>query len=323
MGKIIAQIFCLWLLSKNANAYDLTKKLGIGFSSGYSAPLWGNDFNKTSDGDFGYGVYGRYFFTSTFYTEAAVTRSEFDGTSKNFDNINALAIWRLKKENDLTPILGLGLGFTRIRHFGSKSIKLAGLGRAGLEYNVSPWFSVGAFVDYQYVTKFMGEMQGGRAHVLTSGGALTWYFGGSSFSKKTPATASVSESFIDESHLDSDDDGVFDPDDKCPSTQKNQNVNSIGCQKEEEASIPIDIEFKKNQSEIPVEHKKKIEEINVYLNKHPDIYMRIESRIEKRAKAIMNALVKLGINKSRLTTRGFGAEKITGDNETVAFLFSP
>jgi hypothetical protein len=182
MFKTVMLLLVMAAFSQGASAYDLSKKFGLGLNGGYSIPLFGNPFNSDSDSSFSYGVEGRYHFNESFNLEVNVSRSSFADSKTRFDNLNTLAVWRLNATSDFTPVLGAGIGFTKIKNYTPNNIKLSGLLRAGVEYNVTQWFSVGALADYQYVSKFLGAMPTKRAHVLTPQVALTWYFGGGSSS---------------------------------------------------------------------------------------------------------------------------------------------
>lgn len=329
--------------AQSASAYDLSNKFGLGISGGYSIPVFGNGFNSSANADFGYGVHGRYHFNESFNLDFGVSRSEFKDTDVRFDNINLLGVWRLAGSSDLTPVVGLGVAGTRIKNFTPKSMKLSGLARLGVEYGVTSWFSVGLLADYQYVSKLMGDMPSTRAHIVTPQLALTWYFGGesskSSYSEPAPAPAPVKKeevkeapkaAFVDESQLDSDDDGVKDPDDRCPNTPKGAKVNSIGCSVEEKATMTINVEFPSGKSTLAPKYNDHMKEVAAFLTKYSEVNVQIEGYTDNtgpekknialsqaRANAVMKALVKQGVAKSRLTAKGFGPANPLADNSTA------
>lgn len=337
--KLTVLIVLMAAFSQSASAYDLSNKMGLGLTGGYSIPLFGNPFNTKANADFGYGVHGRYHFDESFNLELGVTRSEFKDTNMQFDNLNVLGVWRMNGASDFTPILGAGLGLTKIKNLVPKSIKLAGIVRAGAEYGMTQWFSVGLFADYQYISKFMGEMPLRRTHVVTPQLALTWYFGGSNNTAaatpaKTVAPAKeekvVKSGFVDESNLDSDDDGVKDPQDRCPSTPKGVKVNAIGCAIDEKATMQINVEFDSGKSVLNSKYNAHMKEVAAFLKKYNDVNVQIEGYTDNtgsaaknvalstaRAKAVMNALVKEGVAKNRLTAKGFGPENPLADNNTA------
>lgn len=337
MLKKITAMLIVATFATSASAYDLANKFGLGISGGYSIPVFGNNFNTAADGDFGYGVHARYHFNSSMNLELGVSRSEFDNTKLHFDNLNLLGVWRMAGAANCTPILGLGVGATRIKNYVPSNLKLAGLARLGVEYGVSQWFSVGVLADYQYVSKLMGDMPTGRAHVVTPQLALTWYFGGDNsrpaYTEPAPAKEEVKEApkaaFVDESQLDSDDDGVKDPEDRCPSTPVGSKVNSIGCAVEEKASMQINVEFASGKAVLAPKYNAHMKEVAAFLAKYPEVNAQIEGYTdntgsvvkntklsEQRANAVMNALIKEGVSKSRLTAKGFGPENPIQDNST-------
>ena len=335
--KMVAVLALTLALTQSALAYDLSNKFGFGISGGYSIPVFGNQFNSNADADFGYGVHGRYHFNEFFNLDLGITRSEFEDTNIRFNNVNLLGVWRMGGSNDVTPIFGLGIAGTRIKNYVPKNIKLSGLARLGVEFGLSPSLSLGLLADYQYVTKFMGDMPGSRAHIVTPQLALTWYFGGSDtnyIAAAAPAPAkeiikTTPSTFVDESNLDSDDDGVKDPEDRCPSTPKGSKVNSIGCAVEEKATMTINVEFTSGASALDAKYDDHMKEVAEFLQKYKEVNVQIQGFTDNtgseakniklsqaRANSVMNALVREGISKNRLSAKGFGPANPIADNST-------
>lgn len=168
-------------------------------------------------------------------------------------------------------------------------MKLSGLACLGVEFGITQWFSVGLHADYQYVSKLMGEMHVTRAHVVTPQLALAWYFGESDYTSKAIETAPAKEevkaaprsTFVDEGQLDSDDDGIKDPEDRCPSTPKGSKVNSIGCSVEEKATMTINVEFASGKSALAPEYGDHMKAVAEFLTKYSEVNVQIEGYTDK------------------------------------------
>lgn len=89
------------------------------------------------------------------------------------------------------------------------------------------------------------------------------------------------------------------------------------------------INFDSGKSTIKKESMPVVEQINEMMNQAPDIQISVEGHTdsdgkneanlklsEARAKAVMDAIVKGGIDKTRLSSAGFGEEKPIADNST-------
>ena len=123
--------------------------------------------------------------------------------------------------------------------------------------------------------------------------------------------------------LDTDGDGVYDYLDKCPDTPKGAKVNKVGCW------IIKNLTFDTNKWNIKPEFFKDLENVVEVLKKNPDIRVEIQGHTDnigsakynqilsaKRAKAVMEYLVKKGIDASRLTYAGYGFSKPVASNKT-------
>ena len=93
--------------------------------------------------------------------------------------------------------------------------------------------------------------------------------------------------------------------------------------------IALYINFETGKSDIKAESEGIVNQIAEMLKQNPDLKVSIEGHTdnagsdksnqilsENRAKSVMNALVSLGIDKSRLKSKGWGASKPIADNRT-------
>ena len=125
--------------------------------------------------------------------------------------------------------------------------------------------------------------------------------------------------------IDSDNDGVADYLDKCPNTPAGVKVNSEGCQLE----YNFGINFPNNSDKLTPLAIEKTSKFAEFLRKNPNAQAVIEGYTdnkgnaqynqklsEKRAKAVYNELIKLGIDKSRLSYRGLGEANPIASNAT-------
>lgn len=323
-------ILCLVLMmSSQAFASDLAGKFGIGANIGFPVPSFGNAFNDVADGEYSVGINGRYNFTSNFGLEVGYSRMEFKHSPLKFDNGNVLALYRTAGADDFSFVVGAGLAATKIKNFSPSNIKLSSLLRAGIEANLTENLVLNAHVDYQYVSKMMGDMPGSRAHVISPVVGVTWYFG------KDQVAAAVAEvkkevKHVVASNTDSDNDGVMDSEDKCPNTKTGAKVNGFGCAVEEKAEIRVNVEFLPGKSNVRPEFNEQIKEVADFMKKYTDVKVEVQGHTDTsgsaalnnklsqaRANAVMNAVVISGISKDRLTAKGYGSSKPIADNSTA------
>lgn len=125
--------------------------------------------------------------------------------------------------------------------------------------------------------------------------------------------------------LDSDNDGVPDYKDRCPNTPEGFQVDSKGCP----IIFNFMINFDFDSAEIKPEFMQKIKDFAEFLKRNKKYKAEIQGHTdskgseaynlklsERRAKAVYEALIKLGVDKSRLTYKGYGESMPIADNST-------
>lgn len=123
--------------------------------------------------------------------------------------------------------------------------------------------------------------------------------------------------------LDSDGDGVLDADDQCPGTPKGAKVNAQGCW------ILGGVVFDTGKSNIKDSFYPELDAIAATLQKNSTVKVEIQGHTdsvgrasynmklsENRAKAVMDYLVKKGIDPKRLSAKGFGLTRPMASNDT-------
>jgi len=103
-------------------------------------------------------------------------------------------------------------------------------------------------------------------------------------------------------------------------------VDQNGCA----ISYNFGINFDNDSAKIKPQYTQKIEKFAEFLKKHPDVKAEIQGYTDnkgsekynlilsqKRAKAVYEALIKLGVNKNQLTWAGYGEKNPIASNDTA------
>lgn len=133
---------------------------------------------------------------------------------------------------------------------------------------------------------------------------------------------------------DADGDGVKDGEDKCP--HEAGSVANAGCPElsEEETTILKNalegVQFKTDSDELVGDSDAKLDQVVTILEKHEDFKLKISgytdntgdaaynvSLSDKRAHAAETYIVSKGIDASRVSAKGYGAENPIAENETA------
>lgn len=126
---------------------------------------------------------------------------------------------------------------------------------------------------------------------------------------------------------DSDKDGVIDCRDKCPDTPEVAKVDANGCPVT--AVIRLNVQFDYKKWDIKPEFNNEVKKLADFMKKHPNLDATIEGHTDniasakynlglsqRRAEAVKKALIKEGIDSSRLKSVGYGLTRPVASNDT-------
>jgi len=132
--------------------------------------------------------------------------------------------------------------------------------------------------------------------------------------------------------LDSDNDGIADYQDKCPATPTGAKIDASGCAVvlNKKVSIALEVKFANNKAAFVGSESGEIAKVAAFMREYPNTNTTIEGYTDsrgsdsynqqlsqKRADAVMKALVDGGISASRLTAIGYGEANPIADNASA------
>ena len=125
--------------------------------------------------------------------------------------------------------------------------------------------------------------------------------------------------------IDSDGDGVFDPQDKCPNTPKGFKVDSDGCP----LKATLNLNFASDSNKVDAEGEAKVAEFASFLKDSPAYKANVvghtdstgsdkynQKLSEKRAETVKTMLINDGVAAERLTAEGMGEKMPIASNKT-------
>ncbi|MES1178892.1 MAG: OmpA family protein [Myxococcales bacterium] len=133
--------------------------------------------------------------------------------------------------------------------------------------------------------------------------------------------------------LDSDQDGVSDDLDKCPSTPLGAVVDTAGCPKKLEKNFVsyLDVKFEFGKHDIEGDAHAEIRKVSTFMKQYPSVKVTVEGYTDdtgpadfnrvlskQRADAVIAALVQDGVSASRLAPAAYGETHPVATNETAA-----
>ena len=130
--------------------------------------------------------------------------------------------------------------------------------------------------------------------------------------------------------IDTDKDGVIDNDDQCPGTPQGTPVNYLGCKKDEDVNISLNVKFELGSSILDQGYVDDLQKLAAIMKKNPTLRIEVQGHTDnsgdeqfnialslERASSVTNYLVQnLGISSSRVKAKGYGPRVPIADNST-------
>ena len=233
-------------------------------------------------------------------------------------------------DTKFTPYAFIGTGYQWIKNYKNSYLANLGIGsRYMIKENLNLFVEARAIRDFKNNDNHYGIL-----------GGIVYNFGTKKEMPKTldsdrdgvadnldkcPNTPSGVKVDINGCAVDSDKDGVADYLDKCPNTPNGMVVDKSGCAIEYKFNITFDT----NKADIKPEFIPEIKKFAEFLKAHPNVKAEIQGYTDnrgnskynlalskKRAKAVYDALIKLGVNPKQLTWAGYGSNNNIASNNT-------
>jgi OOP family OmpA-OmpF porin len=326
MTKIVS-LMVVFAIAISASAQE---RFEFGIGAGTTHPFAGNDFkNGNSMGDAQQYWLG-YSFDKNLGLELGLDNFDFDTSNVKNQLISLAGTYRFVPQSWVHPVAKLGLGSSNTKN--TSDDKNSGLGAklaAGIEADFN-YVSVGALVNWVYADKTIGSTTAAEkvthAQAIIPALFLTVHNSLDQEEKSTPMAPPPVAALA---KVDTDGDGVIDEDDKCPATASGVAVNSIGCSEKEKASVKLNVEFASGKSVVDAKYDAEIKTLATFMMKFLTTKVEIAGHTDNvgneknntllsqaRADAVKAALVKAGVDVSRVTAKGYGPSQPAADNKT-------
>jgi OOP family OmpA-OmpF porin len=159
---------------------------------------------------------------------------------------------------------------------------------------------------------------------------INYLFGKTTSEEKVMPAPTVVEAPV-AAPMDSDNDGVIDANDKCANTPTSNAVDESGCTlyEDHEVTISLLVTFPQDVAKVPAHDLNDIAKVAEFLNQYPETKVMLEGHAsavgaaaynkwlsKKRADAVAKQLIEDGISSDRISTIGYGEERLKNTANT-------
>lgn len=329
LKKIIFSI--LFAISTTCFAHQ---GLELGAAGGMSKPFAGEAFKSEADQGDAANYWVGYNLNDQWMVSLDYNSFDFDRVNVSAEMISLAGKYRWNHANFYHPFVNLGLGAVSSKNFSSD--KHSGLGAhagVGVEFDFN-WITLGGLFRWNYSDKSIGALTTSEKYkdsqallpMLTV--SFHWPF---QHEVEKVETKSVQQPVVvTPAPKDSDNDGVADENDLCSNTAAGVKVNQFGCAEKEKASIKLQIIFVAGKSIVEPKFQTEIDQLSAFMKKFPDAKVEIAGYTDNkgsaakntklsadRAEAVAKSLEATGIEKSRISAKGYGPTQPIASNDTA------
>lgn len=326
---MIKYLLPLLLIVSQAEARDRNGQISAGFGAGpaIEAPWADSSFRHAVGLGPRASAFARYHHESN-YSGFELALDYFRLADQRLTNrsLSLFYFWRFMPEAKIHPVIGLGFGFSKVKHFfrsGNMDSALYAL-RAGVEYELNPQIDLAFHLDHFSI--FKNQPTEPNAHVLAPTLKFIRYFGNPPAAMPAPgAPAAPATATADR---DSDGDGVMDSKDKCPGTASGVSVNDLGCAEKQSFEVRLDVKFRSGTAQLADAQDAELGALAKILADNSDLTVEIQGHTDSaggkalnqklsqaRAEAVRNRLVqKFKVDGSRLKAVGYGPSQPVDTN---------
>jgi OOP family OmpA-OmpF porin len=313
MFKLLLSLMIITSLHANVeNEFD--------FLVGRNLILGSSSFNDAADSGFGLNANFRHYMSDQWSLGLGYHYLDFTDVQTKDHALYLISSYETTYEGFI-PYATAGIGVAKVSGEPSYS-KIAIHGAIGARKHYKDNIRFNAALNFHHIPE--NDDFNNAQTVISPMVGITFFF------DNGPVVTEVVEK-VTLSDLDEDGDGVIDSEDQCPGTIIGVEVNYLGCEKDTDVNITLNVKFELESDRLDSRYLIDLDRLAKVMTKNSDLNIEVQGHSDntgseefnknlsqKRADSVTSYLVKEhGVSRSRIKSKGYGPLIPIATNETL------
>lgn len=286
--------------------------------------LGSSSFEAAADSDFGFNANFRHYLSDNWSAGLGYHHLDFSDVPTKDHALYLITSYEMEYEKFIPYATG-GLGVVKVSNDPDSYSKVGLYGAVGLRKYLNKNVKLNASLNLHHVPE--DNNMNNAQTIISPMVGFTFFFGEEVDTTFEPAEQKPD---IRPQSQDDDGDGVDNEKDQCPNTPKGTIINYLGCEKDKDVNVSLDVKFELESTKVNEDYVDDLDRLGKVMKDNPGLNIEIQGHTDitgseqlnmkisnQRAKSVADYLLKNHfIESRRVKAKGYGPRVPIADNET-------